>query len=87
VRLGGVQVDPVLGAEIEFVVVAVIGGCLLTGGYGSTLGASSGALLYAVAREGITRAGGDPRWFQVVLGEPLLANGVIRQRLRAVPRS
>ncbi|HEV7727528.1 MAG TPA: hypothetical protein VGO74_11435 [Modestobacter sp.] len=86
-RLGGVQVDPVLGAEIEFVVVAVIGGCLLTGGYGSTLGASSGALLYAVAREGITRAGGDPRWFQVVLGEPLLANGVIRQRLRAVPRS
>ena len=86
-RLGGVQVDPVLGAEIEFVVVAVIGGCLLTGGYGSTLGASSGALLYAVARERITRAGGDPRWFQVVLGEPLLANGVIRQRLRAVPRS
>ena len=86
-RLGGVQVDPVLGAEIEFVVVAVIGGCLLTDGYGSTLGASSGALLYAVAREGITRAGGDPRWFQVVLGEPLLANGVIRQRLRAVPRS
>jgi simple sugar transport system permease protein len=68
-------------------VVAVIGGCLLTGGYGSTLGASSGALLYAVAREGITRAGGDPRWFQVVLGVPLLANGVIRQRLRAVPRS
>jgi simple sugar transport system permease protein len=91
VRLGGVQVDPSLGAEIEFVVVAVIGGCLLTGGYGSTVGASLGALLYAVAREGITRAGWDPRWFQVFLGVlllvALLANGVVRQRLQAVPRS
>jgi simple sugar transport system permease protein len=91
VRLGGVQVDPALGREIEFVVVAVIGGCLLTGGYGSTVGASLGALLYAVAREGIIRAGWDPRWFQVFLGVlllvALLANGVVRRRLRAVPRS
>jgi simple sugar transport system permease protein len=91
VRLGGVQVDPVLGAEIEFIVVAVIGGCLLTGGYGSTVGASLGALVYAVAREGISLAGWDPRWFQAFLGlmllVALLANGVVRRRLRAVPRS
>lgn len=91
VRLGGVQVDPALGSEIEFIVVAVIGGCLLTGGYGSTVGASLGALLYAVAREGISLAGWDPRWFQAFLGlllmVALLANGVVRRRLRAVPRS
>lgn len=91
VRLGGVQVDPALGAEIEFIVVAVIGGCLLTGGYGSTVGASLGALLYAIAREGISLAGWDPRWFQAFLGVlllvALLANGVVRRRLRAVPRS
>jgi simple sugar transport system permease protein len=91
VRMGGVQVDPQLGAEIEFIVVAVIGGCLLTGGYGSTVGASLGALLYAVAREGISRAGWDARWFQAILGLmlliALLANGVVRRRLRAVPRS
>jgi simple sugar transport system permease protein len=87
VRLGGVQVDPVLGAEIEFVVVAVIGGCLLTGGYGSTLGASSGALLCAVAREGITgRAGtrGGSRSSSACRCWPTAS---IRQRLRAVPRS
>jgi simple sugar transport system permease protein len=91
VRLGGVQVDPALGSEIEFIVVAVIGGCLLTGGYGSTVGASLGALVYAVAREGISLAGWDPRWFQAFLGLmlliALLANGVVRRRLRAVPRS
>jgi simple sugar transport system permease protein len=91
VRLGGVQVDPALGAEVEFIVAAVIGGCLLTGGYGSTVGASLGALLYAVAREGIALADWDPRWFQAFLGVlllvALLANGVVRRRLRAVPRS
>jgi simple sugar transport system permease protein len=91
VRMGGVQVDPALGTEIEFIVVAVIGGCLLTGGYGSTVGASLGALLYAVAYEGIARAGWDPRSFQAFLGLmlmiALLTDGVVRRRLRAVPRS
>lgn len=91
VRLGGVQVDPALGAEIDYILVAVIGGCLLTGGYGSAVGAALGALLYGVAREGIMLAGWDPRWFQAFLGVllllALLANGVVRRRLLAVPRS
>ena len=55
------------------------------------VGASLGALLYAIAREGISLAGWDPRWFQAFLGllllVALLANGVVRRRLRAVPRS
>ncbi|MCW2696398.1 MAG: Monosaccharide-transporting ATPase [Modestobacter sp.] len=91
VRQGGVEVGPALATGFEFLVVAVIGGCLLTGGYGSTVGASLGALVYAVAREGITRAGWEPYWFQVFLGVlllvALLANGVVRRRLQAVPRS
>jgi simple sugar transport system permease protein len=91
VRLSGVQVSPGLGSEIEFIVVAVIGGCLLTGGYGSAVGAAIGALLYAVVRQGISLAGWDPRWFQAFLGVlllvALLANGVVRRRLKAVPRS
>ena len=80
-----------MGPGIDFVVVAVIGGCLLTGGYGSAVGAAVGALLYGVARQGITLAGWDPRWFQVLLGAlllvALLANGVVRRRLKARPRS
>jgi len=92
IRLDGVQVGaPGLAVAVDFVVVAVIGGCLLTGGYGSAIGASVGALLYAVTRQGITLAGWDPPWFQALLGVlllvALLANGVVRHRLKMVPRS
>lgn len=92
VRLGGVQVSMAgLATGIDFIVVAVLGGCLLAGGYGSALGASIGALLYAVARQGITLAGWDPPWFQALLGVLLLvalvANGVVGHRLKGVPRS
>jgi simple sugar transport system permease protein len=80
-----------LATGIDYIVVAVIGGCLLTGGFGSTIGAAIGALLYAVSRQGIALAGWDPRWFQALLGVlllvALLANGVVRRRLKAVPRS
>jgi simple sugar transport system permease protein len=97
VRLAGVQVSGVqigttgLTSAIDFVVVAVIGGCLLTGGYGSAVGAAIGALVYAVARNGIVLAGWDPLWFQALLGilllMALLTNGVVRRRLKAAPRS
>ncbi|TFV86488.1 ABC transporter permease [Blastococcus sp. CT_GayMR16] len=92
VRLDGVQVGaPGLATAVDFIVVAVIGGCLLTGGYGSAVGAAIGALLYAVARQGIALAGWDPPWFQAFLGVlllvALLANAVVRYRLKAVPRS
>ena len=80
-----------LTSAVDFIVVAVIGGCLLTGGYGSAIGAAIGALVYAVARQGIVLAGWDPLWFQALLGVllllALLANGVVRRRLKAVPRS
>jgi simple sugar transport system permease protein len=88
---GGLEVNPGLTQEVEFVVVAVIGGSLLSGGYGSPIGAAIAALLYAVAREGIVLAGWDVRWFQALLGVlllvALLANGVVRRRLKAAPRS
>jgi simple sugar transport system permease protein len=92
VRLGGAQVGgPVLSTAVDFIVVAVIGGCLLTGGYGSAIGAAVGALLYAVTREGILLAGWDAPWSRALLGllllVALLANGVVRRRLKAVPRS
>ena len=97
VRLAGVQVSGVqigsagLTSAIDFIVVAVIGGCLLTGGYGSAIGAAIGALVYAVARSGIVMAGWDPLWFQALLGVlllmALLTNGVVRRRLKAAPRS
>jgi simple sugar transport system permease protein len=91
VRSGGIQMSASLTTEVDFIIVAVLGGCLITGGYGSAIGAAVGALLYATTREGILLAGWDQRWFQALLGVLLLvalvANGVVRQRLKAVPRS
>ena len=90
-RLGAIAVVPGFASGIDFLVVAVIGGCLLTGGWGSALGAAVASLLYAVARQGITLAGWDPQWFEMLLGVLLLValvfNGVVRRRLRAAPRS
>ncbi|WP_233498811.1 ABC transporter permease [Blastococcus sp. TF02A-26] len=91
VRITTADGDPSLMPAIEFLVAAVIGGCLLTGGYGSAVGTAVGALLYGVARFGVTLAGWDPLWFQAFLGVlllvALLANGIVRTRLRAVPLS
>ncbi|MEX5719655.1 ABC transporter permease [Geodermatophilus maliterrae] len=91
VPAASVAATPALATAIDFVVVAVIGGCLLTGGYGSMAGAAAGALLYAVARRGVELSGWDPRWSQALLGVlllvALLVSGVVRGRLRAAPRS
>jgi simple sugar transport system permease protein len=91
VRSGTLVVATDLGPEIGFLVVAVVGGCLLTGGYGSPVGAALAAVLYAVAGEGIRLAGWSSLWFEVLLGVlllvALLANGVVRRRLKATPRS
>jgi simple sugar transport system permease protein len=91
VRITTAEGGSSLMPAVEFIVVAVIGGCLLTGGYGSVVGTVAGSLLYAVVRFGVTLAGWDPLWFQAFLGVlllvALLANGAVRSRLRAVPRS
>jgi simple sugar transport system permease protein len=91
VPVASVAAAPSLATSVDFVVVAVIGGCLLTGGYGSMAGAAVGALLYAVARRGVELSGWDPRWSQALLGVlllvALLVGGAVRARLRAAPRS
>ena len=91
VQAGRAAGGSTLMPSIDFLVVAVIGGCLLTGGWGSAVGAAVGALLYAVAQDGITLAGWNSLWFQAFLGVlllvALLTSGVVRSRLRAVPRS
>src|SRR5581483_1332240 len=48
-RLAAVQATQGVGNELTFIVAAVIGGCLLTGGHGSVIGAALGALIYGMA--------------------------------------
>jgi simple sugar transport system permease protein len=58
--------------EFRAIVAAVIGGTLLTGGYGSIIGACCGALVFGIVQQGIVMAGIDADWFQVALGAMLV---------------
>jgi len=72
------------GSEFEAIIAAVIGGNLLTGGYGSVVGAAFGALIFGIVKQGIVFAGVDADWFQVFMGFMLLIavliNNYIRQK-------
>ena len=72
VRLGSVQATAGFGLELIAVTAAVIGGCLLTGGYGSAIGASLGAVIFGMTQIGIVYAGWDADWFKAFLGAMLL---------------
>jgi simple sugar transport system permease protein len=78
--------DVLRGEQREFfaIIAVVIGGTLLTGGYGSAIGAVLGALIFGMVRQGIVFAGVDADWFQVFLGAMLvvavLINNAIRKR-------
>ncbi|HZP20624.1 MAG TPA: ABC transporter permease [Bauldia sp.] len=58
--------------EFEAIIAAVIGGCFLTGGYGSAIGAALGALIFALVQLGIYYTGIDTDWFKVFLGTMVL---------------
>ncbi len=71
--------------EFEAIIAAVIGGCLLTGGYGSAVGAFLGAIIFGMVMIGLTYTQIDQDWYQVFLGGMLLIavlfNNVIRKRV------
>jgi simple sugar transport system permease protein len=61
-----------VGQEFVYIICAVVGGCLLTGGYGSAGGAALGALIYGMVGQGIVYAGWDSDWLYAILGVMLL---------------
>ena len=73
------------GREFEAIIAAVIGGTLLTGGYGSAIGPAIGALIFGMVQQGIVFAGFDSDWYKAFLGAMLivavLLNNFIRQRV------
>jgi simple sugar transport system permease protein len=72
------------GKEFQAIIAAVVGGCLLTGGYGSAVGAALGALIFALVQQGIVITGVEGDLFQVFIGGILLAavifNNFVRRR-------
>lgn len=89
-RLASVQANQGIGLEFQFIIAAVIGGCLLTGGFGSAVGAAIGALIFGMAKQGIVYARWDSDWFQLFLGVMLLSavlvNNAFRRRAERVRR-
>jgi simple sugar transport system permease protein len=71
--------------EFEAIIAAVIGGCLLTGGYGSAIGAFFGAIIFGMVSIGLSYTSFDSDWFQVFLGAMLLVavlfNNFIRRKV------
>ncbi|MGA8116643.1 MAG: ABC transporter permease [Actinocatenispora sp.] len=82
-RLTSTQANQGVGDELIYIVAAVIGGCLLTGGFGSAIGAALGALIFGMTSVGIVYAGWDADWFKFFLGAMLLlavfANRLVRR--------
>src|SRR5699024_7665332 len=71
-----------VGDEFIFIICAVVGGCLLTGGYGSAIGAALGALIYGMTEKGITYAGWDSDWLMTFLGVMLLLACLVNMWVR-----
>jgi simple sugar transport system permease protein len=81
-RFTSVQANQGIGAEFQYIIAAVIGGCLLTGGFGSAVGAAIGALIFGMARQGIVFAQWNSDWFQLFLGAMLLAAVLVNNSFR-----
>jgi simple sugar transport system permease protein len=71
--------------EFEAIIAAVIGGCLLTGGYGSAVGAFIGSVLFGMVAIGLAYTDIDQDWYLVFLGVMLLLavifNNAVRRRV------
>ncbi|TWD82244.1 monosaccharide ABC transporter membrane protein (CUT2 family) [Kribbella amoyensis] len=84
---GVVQSGEGVGKEFLYIIAAVVGGCLLTGGYGSVVGAAIGALIFGMVQLGVVYAGWNPDWFKAFLGAMLLlatiVNLVVRSKAEA----
>ncbi|NGO70866.1 ABC transporter permease [Streptomyces boncukensis] len=77
-----VQSGEGVGQELIYIAAAVIGGCLLTGGYGSAVGPVFGAFMFGMVQQGIVYAGWNPDWFKAFLGVMLLGATLVNLWVR-----
>jgi simple sugar transport system permease protein len=71
-RFNTLQSGNGVGNEFLYIIAAVVGGTLLTGGYGNAIGVAIGAFIFGMTSLGIVYAGWDPNWFKAFLGIMLL---------------
>ena len=75
----------IIDKEVESIASAVVGGCLLIGGYVSAIGAAFGVLIFGTVSMGIFYTDVDTDWFKVFLGAMMLIavvfNNYVRKRV------
>ncbi len=81
-RINSIQANTGDGKEFEYIIAAVVGGCLLTGGYGSAGGGAIGAMIMAMPLIGISAARWNTDWRFLFLGVILLVAVVSNRYLR-----
>src|SRR3954466_9462630 len=88
IELRSMQSKEGIGLEFIFIICAVVGGCLLTGGYGSVVGTCFGAAMLGMVQLGIIDAQWDSNWtftFQgTILFFAVILNTMLRARARKV---
>jgi simple sugar transport system permease protein len=87
-ELRSMQSGEGIGLEFIFIICAVVGGCLLTGGFGSVIGTFFGAAMLGMVQLGIVDAQWDSNWtftFQgAILFAAVLLNTWVRSRAEKV---
>lgn len=83
-EFGSAGADRGLLKEFEAIIAVVIGGALLTGGYGSVIGAALGALIFGVVQQGLFFAGVESSLFRVFLGVILLGAVILNTYIRGL---
>jgi simple sugar transport system permease protein len=78
------------GIELQAVAVTVIGGTLLSGGYGSVIGTILGSITFGMIQVGLVLAGAPGHFFRtltgvIVVGAVILNTSVARQMARSKP--
>ncbi|WP_322890878.1 MULTISPECIES: ABC transporter permease [unclassified Yoonia] len=84
IEFGSAGADRGLLKEFEAIIAVVIGGALLTGGYGSVIGAALGALIFGVVQQGLFFAGVESSLFRVFLGVILLFAVILNTYIRRI---
>ncbi len=78
-----VQSGAGVGNGLLYIAASVVGGCLLTGGYGSAIGSALGAFIFGMTTEGVIYADWDADWFMFFVGAMLLIATVVNFWIRS----
>ncbi|GAA2705312.1 ABC transporter permease [Actinoplanes palleronii] len=81
-RFNTLQAGNGVGNEFLYIIAAVVGGTLLTGGFGNASGVAIGAFIFGMTSLGIVYAGWDPNWFKAFLGVMLLLAVLVNTYVR-----